>query len=185
MSFRALIIPEDPTHNGAILRPLFQRLLSAAGRRNAKIEVFQDPDYRGYESLLRGLDQIAIRFSHFDLLVLVVDRDGRVGRPKTLGVRAKRARSGGANFVPCIAIEEVEIWLLAGHLSKLGVPWKVLRADASVKENHFGPFLAKYGDDTKKDGGREELMLEALKNLQGILGKCEELNEFVELVRNG
>ena len=38
MSFRVLVIPEDPTWNGYILKPLTKALLNDAGKPNAKVK---------------------------------------------------------------------------------------------------------------------------------------------------
>ena len=42
MSFRVLVIPEDPTLNGYILKPLAERLLEDAGKPNAKVKVLDN-----------------------------------------------------------------------------------------------------------------------------------------------
>ncbi len=37
MSFRVLVIPEDPTYNGYILQPIVERMLGELGKPNAII----------------------------------------------------------------------------------------------------------------------------------------------------
>ncbi|MFO1523674.1 MAG: hypothetical protein U1G05_16920 [Kiritimatiellia bacterium] len=37
MSFKVLVIPEDPTNNGYILKPLVQAILDDAGRPQARV----------------------------------------------------------------------------------------------------------------------------------------------------
>ena len=39
MSFRVLVIPEDPLQNGHILRPLVQAIMRDAGKPDAKVKV--------------------------------------------------------------------------------------------------------------------------------------------------
>jgi len=72
----------------------------------------------------------------------------------------------------------VEVWLLAGHVTKLGRPWSEVRADTSVKESVFAPFLSQFGDPRRASGGRDLLMKETLANYQGLLERCPELAEL-------
>jgi hypothetical protein len=86
-------------------------------------------------------------------------------------------------LICCAAVEEVEAWLLAGHVSKLDRPWLDVRADASVKENVFVPFLRKHGNTRQPGGGRETLMQETLRNYRGLLERCPELADLEKLIR--
>jgi hypothetical protein len=38
LSFNALVVPEDPSNNGYILKPLVVCLLEACGKPNAKVD---------------------------------------------------------------------------------------------------------------------------------------------------
>ena len=49
MSFRVLVIPEDPTHNGYILKPLVEMVLESAGKAAAKVSILTSPRLRGHE----------------------------------------------------------------------------------------------------------------------------------------
>ena len=49
MSFNVLVIPEDPTLNGHILKPLAERLLKDAGKPKARVKVLDKPRLRGYD----------------------------------------------------------------------------------------------------------------------------------------
>ncbi|MDX1984843.1 MAG: hypothetical protein SFV51_31510 [Bryobacteraceae bacterium] len=75
----------------------------------------------------------------------------------------------------CAAVQEVEVWLLAGHHDRLGRPWKQVRDEVSLKEHVFYPFLARFGDARRPGGGRDLLMDETLRNFEGILKRCPEL----------
>ena len=76
MSYRVLVIPEDPTYNGFLLKPLVSRILRACGRANADVLVLSDPKVSGYEDGLRQLPVIIDEHLHWDLLLLLVDADG-------------------------------------------------------------------------------------------------------------
>ncbi len=78
----------------------------------------------------------------------------------------------------CAAVEELETWLLAGHVEKLRRPWAQVRSDISVKENVFLPFLKEFGDSRRPGSGREELMGATLDNLSGLFARCPELEKL-------
>ena len=55
MSFRVLVIPEDPTWNGYILTPLTKALLADAGKPKAVVKLLENPRLRGYAHALRAI----------------------------------------------------------------------------------------------------------------------------------
>lgn len=77
MSCRVLVIPEDPTYNGYILEPFAQRILAECGKPNVKTKVLTDPRLRGFAHASSMIEEIAERYSHFDLMLFLVDADGR------------------------------------------------------------------------------------------------------------
>jgi len=60
-----------------------------------------------------------------------------------------------------------------------------MQADRSIKENYFIPFLQTHGQDQSRypDGGRKQLMLEALRNFTGIKQRCPELQTLEDRIR--
>ena len=48
MSLKVLVIAEDPTNNGYILKPLVSRLLEECGKPNTKVQILTDPKADGY-----------------------------------------------------------------------------------------------------------------------------------------
>jgi len=48
---KVLVIPEDPTYNGYILKPLVTRLFKSVGRGSAKITILTNPYARGLEMI--------------------------------------------------------------------------------------------------------------------------------------
>jgi len=177
VSCDVLVIPEDPTYNGAILKPLVSRILEDCGRPRANVAVLANPKVAGFEHAVAMLPRVIERYAHLNLLLLLVDADGkdRAASFQNLEVEAAERNS---RLICCAAKEEVEAWLLAGHLSKLDRPWADVRMDVSVKENVFQPFLEKYGDRRRPGGGRDLLIKEALMNYQGLLQRCPELQQL-------
>jgi hypothetical protein len=77
LSCRVLIIPEDPTNDQHILRPLVVRLLKECGKGNAKVVILRNPAVSGFEDACGKLPEIRKAFGHFDLLVFLPDADGK------------------------------------------------------------------------------------------------------------
>lgn len=183
MSIQILIIPEDPTYNGYILEPIVSRILEKVGKPNAKVKVLPNPKTAGYEHAKKLLvEQVLERYSHYDLLLFLPDADGK-DRHKEFERLEKEALKKGVNLFCCAAKQEVEIWLLSGHLAKLNVRWEKLRAEVSIKEKYFAPFLNEHGDVRRIGGGRDLLMNATLQNYSGLLQRCPELAELEEKIR--
>src|SRR5262249_9564340 len=144
---------------------------------NAKIVVLADPKASGFDHAASLMSEIVERYSHFELLLFLSDADG-LDRSGVFRQLETRASAKGVTLICCAAVHEVETWLLAGHVDKLNESWANIRADTSVKENVFQPFLRKFGDATRPGGGRDRLMRETLSNYAGLLRRCPELLEL-------
>ncbi len=76
MSFKVLVIPEDPTLNGYILKPLTEAVLAAAGKPKAKVIVLSKPSVGGYDQALRAIKEtLPDAYSHWDLWIFIPDAD--------------------------------------------------------------------------------------------------------------
>ena len=183
MSINVLVIPEDPTSNGYILKPLIERMMASCGRPNAHVEVLTNPRPGGFEHAKNLIvNKVLDRYSHMDLLIFTPDRDGK-NRDEQLRRLETIAREKERNLLCCAAVEEIEAWLLAGHTDKLSQSWQEIRADISVKEHIFNRFLDEYGDSKMVGGGRKMLMKETLANYKGLLARCQELAELENRIR--
>jgi len=177
VSYQVLVIPEDPTHNGDILEPLIGRMLSECGKPKAKVLVLTNPKVQGYEHARQQLPEILDRYRHFDLALFLVDADGK-DRTAAFEALESKAESNGSVLICAAAVQEVEVWLLAGHADKLGTPWQDVRRDTSVKENIFDRFLSEHGDGRRYGGGRDLLMKQGLARYGQILQRCPELQRL-------
>jgi hypothetical protein len=175
------VIPEDPTHNGDILEPLIGRMLAECGKPNAKVLVLTNPKVQGYEHARQKLPEILDRYRHFDLALFLADADGK-DRTAAFEAIESKAESKGSVLICAAAIQEVEVWLLAGHAEKLRTPWQDVRRDTSVKENIFDPFLSEHGDERRYGRGRDLLMRHALARYDQILQRCPELQRLQERI---
>ena len=162
-----------------------------ASRRKAAA---RNPRANGYEHA-KGFfpARILDLYSHMDLVLFLPDSDGKDRSGEFDRLEAEFEQQAAAigkrvRLICCAAIPEVEAWLLAGHQDKwreAGWQWGTMRADRSIKENYFDPFLQRHAQDKSRypDGGRKQLMLEALQNYLGIKKRCPELQGLEDRVR--
>lgn len=178
---KVLIIPEDPTLDQYILKPVVTRLFSDLGR-SARIDVLSNPRLRGVSQALNRetLAAIAATFRMIDLFLVLVDRDGDLERAGV--AQAREDEQTGRLFV-CLAIEEVEVWMLALHRDTLGAPWTEVRSEIHPKERFAQPFLATQAPKLGAGGGRAWAMRELGANWKGLLQVCPELQELRERIR--
>ena len=182
MSFKVKVIPEDPTNNGYMLKPLVTGIMGACGKPNARVDVLTSPRAQGYNHVKQLIkDEILDAYAHYDLLLFLPDADGR-DREDEFRALEQLAGQKNVRLLCCAAVQEVEAWLLAGHVEKLGRPWSEVRGDVSVKENFFQGFLAHHGDPRRAGGGRDLLMKETLNNYGGLVQRCPELGELQQRI---
>ncbi|MBM4025870.1 MAG: hypothetical protein FJ280_10765 [Planctomycetes bacterium] len=180
MSFRVLVIPEDPTYNGYILQPLVERMLAELGKPNARVVILTNPKLNGYThavSAIRG--DLIDRYQHFDLWLFLPDGD-RAGNLQAL---ESELLERGIRLLCCAAQPEVEAWLLAGHRDELPLPWTQVRRHPRLKEGVFEPFLRQFGDLRSPGAGRERLTCQTLANYRGLLSVCPELADLEDRLR--
>lgn len=127
------------------------------------------------------IEGIAERYAHFDLLLFMVDADGN-DRGAAFERLERIAAGKGARLLCCAARQEVEIWLLAGHVSRIDISWSQVREEVDLKERVFLPFLKEHGDGRRAGGGRDLLMRDTLSNYEGLLQRCPELRELQDRI---
>jgi len=193
MSLNVLVVSENPTYNGAILKPLCERLLQECGKPRAYVEVMANPRTNGYEHAKALFHKTILDLFWLKHLVLFLpdsdghDRSSEFARMEEGFEEQAVAIARPIRLICCAAVPEVEAWLLAGHQDRWepGWKWGAMRADRSIKEHYFRPFLEKHGQDESRypDGGRKLLILEALTNYAGIKRRCPELQELEDRIR--
>jgi hypothetical protein len=179
VSFQVLVIPEDPTYNGYILKPIVERMLAELGKPNAHVVILTNPKTHGYAhavSAIRG--DLIERYGHFPLWLFLPDGDPA----SNLGWLESELSGRGVHLFCCAAQPEVEAWLLAGHRDDLPIPWADVRQHRRLKEDVFEPFLKQFGDGGAS-GGRKRLTCETLAKYRGLLSVCPELAELEERLR--
>ncbi|MCP5516241.1 MAG: hypothetical protein H7A45_03170 [Verrucomicrobiales bacterium] len=181
MSFRVLVIPEDPTNNGYILRPLVQAILADAGRSAARVHVLTNPRLRGYDEALRAIrDDLPRRYGHFDLWLFFPDadrasEDSAAALERELGARRLA-------LLCCPAQPEVEVFACAPFRREIRQNWEAARRDPRFKQEVFEPLLRAHGDERRPGGGRDLMIERAIRNLPLLFQMCPELKDLRERI---
>jgi hypothetical protein len=113
--------------------------------------------------------------ARFDLFLLIVDRDADAQR--TERARSRETEHPG-RLVTCLAIEEVEVWMLALHRELLPSPWTEIRGDRDPKERFAHPFLAAHAPTLDPGHGRKWAMRDLGARWKGLLDVCPEIAEL-------
>jgi hypothetical protein len=175
---RVLVIPEDRTLDQYILKPIIVDLFADLGVP-AVVEVLPRPHLQGIEQVLVKVDEIIDTNRMVDLFLLIVDRDCRDGRATQVGLLEARHPD---KLIACLAIEEVEVWMLALHRQDLGVSWREVRAECHPKERFAEPFLVERGWNMSLGRGRERAMRALSAQWRGLMSVCEELAKLRERI---
>lgn len=177
---KVLIIPEDPTHDPYILRPVVERIFADLNRP-ARIEVLRDPHLRGVDEALDQQTVAGIVSDNpmVDLFLLLVDRDcdRRGNSTKASARESEHARC----LIACLAIEEVEVWMLALHPDAVGAPWQTVRAECDPKERFAAPALKRIGT-SGPGAGRKRAMRALVGSWPRLRQLCPEIAQLQERV---
>lgn len=170
---KVMVIPEDPVLDQYILKPIVERMFEGLGRR-ARVQVLSNPRLRGVAQALDHhlLARVISLYPMFDAFLLMIDRDAVETREAE--AKAREAEHQGRLFA-CLAIEEVEVWMLALHRELLDAPWKEIRADRDPKEHHALPLLATLAPRVAVGGGRKRAMEPLGRRWPSLLQLCPEL----------
>jgi hypothetical protein len=183
MSFKVLVIPEDPTNNGYILKPLVQAILADAGKLNAKVDVLTNPKLGGYDHALQAIrEELPVRYGFWDLWIFLPDADCASAEAMVSLERELAAKE--IRLLCCPAQPEVEIYACAAYRTEIKGGWDAARLDRRMKEDIFEPLLRKHGDDRRAGGGRDLMIEESLKNLPLLFQLCPELKNLRDRIAN-
>ena len=182
MSVQVLVIPEDPTNNGYILKPVVQMVLAEAGKPSARVRVPGNPRVRGYDDAVRVIRQdLASRYGFMDLWLFFPDADrASAGAMQRL---EEDLRVQGVTLLCCPAVPEVEVYACVAHRDEIA-PWQEVRDHPRMKESYFDPLLEKHGDPRQPGRGRKEMIERSLASRRAFLQLCPEIAELRDRVKN-
>ncbi len=173
VSFNVLVIPEDPTWNGYILKPLAKALLDDAGKPNAKVKLLENPHVGGYEQALSAIrGELPDLYRFFDLWLFFPDADRASADAMDNLETELRARD--ISLLCCAAQPEIEIYACVAFCDNLRGTWEEARTHPRMKEEFFEPLLQTHGDRRQAGGGREEMITSSLRSLQRLFQLCPE-----------
>ncbi len=177
MSLRVLVIPEDPTHNGYILKPLVEAVLADLGKPSARVQVLTSPRLSGYDHAKVALrSELPVSYGHLDLWLFMPDAD-RAG-PAAMAALELELQGRSIPLFCCPAEPEVEIYACAAYRGEIALGWQAARCNPHMKEEIFAPLLAAHGDPRRAGGGRDQMVAESLRNLQLLYTLCPELKRL-------
>jgi hypothetical protein len=173
---KVLVIPEDPRLDQYILKPIIERIFADL-QKSPRVTVLSNPRLRGVAEALDAaiLADIVATYPMNDLFLVLVDRDGVEARQDLARVR-ETEHSG--RLLVCLAIEEIEVWMLAIHSENLDVPWREVREEVHPKERFAHPFLAERAPKLDPGRGRAWAMRAIAGQWRGVLERCPELKEL-------
>ena len=133
MSFRVLVIPEDPVQNGYILKPLVEMVLAEAGRPAARVKVLSQPRVRGYDDAVRALrGDLPRLYGHMDLWLFLPDADRAT--PAAMDDLESALQEQGVTLFCSPAEPEVEVYACVAYRKETGLSWAELRQQDRFKE---------------------------------------------------
>ena len=173
MSFKVLVIAEDPTWNGYILKPLTKALLADVGKPAAQVELLTNPRVQGYARALTVIrKELPGRYNFFDLWLFFPDADRATpdaARRLEEDLAARRIK-----LFCCPAQPEVEIFACVAYRNDLKESWNDVRKHPRMKEDIFQPLVERRGDEAEVGGGRRAMIERTLRNLPLLYRLCPE-----------
>ncbi len=177
MSFRVLVIPEDPTLNGYILKPLTEMVLAEAGRPAAKVTVLSNPRVRGYDEAVRVIRSgLSNRYRFMDLWLFFPDAD----RASDEAMRSleRSLEDDGVTLFCCPARPEVEVYACVAYREQFTESWDEARSEPRFKETVFKPLLQACGDPRRPGGGRGAMTEKSVAQRRLFFQLCPEIAEL-------
>lgn len=173
---KVLVIPEDPSLDQYVLKPLVERIFAALDR-SPRITILFNPRLRGVAQALDAtiLAEIVANYPMNDLFLVMVDRDGDESRRRRAEAREEEHPE---RLLVCLAIEEIEIWMLAIHHTSLKAPWRDVRSEVQLKERFAKPFLRESAPSLDPGKGRIWAMQDLGAHWRGVLRRCPEIEEL-------
>jgi hypothetical protein len=178
---KVMVIPEDPTLDQFIIKPVVECALVDAGVTGS-VEVLYDPCLRGSSEALdpKVIGQIIADNRMIRLFILVIDLDCNRKNHET---KLAALCSPYPNLIGCLAVQEVEAWMLALHLQGIGISLDTLRNECDPKETYAEPFLVNSNLSDGVGGGRKAAMREISGKFNSLKNKCPEIKAMVREIK--
>ena len=182
---RVLIIPEDPTNDQYVLKPIVSAIFDHLGRK-ARVTVLPNPRLRSVNQALDSkiLEGIIASYPQEYLFLLLLDNDCEKTRIEKITAREQAFSNAKKILLGGLAVEEVEIWALAFYDGPLPHSWQEMRRECHPKEAFFEPLVAQLELQNTVGRGRKRLMSEfTAKEHARLLRLCPEVAELQERIK--
>lgn len=180
---KVLIIPEDPTHDHFVIKPIIEKIFSDLSQR-ASIEVLRDPHLRGVDEALdaQTVREIVEDNPMIDLFLIIVDRDcNRLGN---VTKAAAREADYPNRLLACLAVQEVEVWVLGLYRDEISDNFRLVREDCDPKEKYFAPWIERKGWSVLVGQGRKQAMRALPGRWNSLRTVCPELSDLQTRIRD-
>ncbi len=173
---KVLIIPEDQQLDRYIAQPVIEALFADLDRP-ARVEVLPEPRLRGASEALDPeiLKRVIEDNPMVDLFLLIVDAD--CDRANHRGKAEQRAREHPGKLLACVAVQELEVWLLALYKDKLDTGFSDVRRECDPKERWAEPLLKSLGTESP-GAGRKSAMRALAGRYRSLRDTCEEIRNL-------
>lgn len=174
---KVLVIPEDQTWNGYILRPLVKAIMADAGRPRARVTIAPEPRLRGYAHAVKAIrEDLPGLYGFFDLWLFFPDAD----RASIDAMRAleRNLAERDIRLLCCAAQPELEIYACVAFRSDMQETWEDARRNPRMKEEVFQPLVERHGDRRQPGESRGLMIKQSLRNLPLLLQLCPELKRL-------
>lgn len=178
---RVLVIPEDPTLDQYVVKPIIERIFLDLGR-TARVDILNDPHISGAAQALDPalISEIIGDNAMIDLFLLVVDRDcDRMGHEAK--TRARESEHPG-KLIAALAWQEIEVWALALHRQMLPDRWPRIRTECDPKERYWDPLVRDQGWLGTVGKGRKKAMRGLGAGWSGLRQVCPEIEALRERI---
>jgi hypothetical protein len=177
---KVLVIPEDPRLDQYILKPIVERIFADL-HKSPRVTVLSNPRLRGVAEALNPeiLSGIVANYPMSDLFLVLVDRDGSEARA---GLASSRETEHPGRLLVCLAVEEIEVWMLACHSEAFA--WRDVRSEIHPKERFANPFLKERAPQLDPGQGRTWAMRALSGQWRGVLDRCPELKELKQRIES-
>lgn len=182
---KVLVIPEDPTNDQHVLKPIVAAIFKDLGRV-ARVDILQNPRLQSVTQALdpKNLAGIIASYPQSDLFLLLLDRDCEEFRSEKIKAREQEASNMNKVLIGSLALEEVEMWALAVYDGPLPHTWQEMRCECHPKESFFEPLVVQLELQNTVGRGRKRLMSEfTAKEHARLLRLCPEVAELQERIK--
>lgn len=180
MSLNILIITENDTYDQHIAKPVVEKILSEVGKSKAKIVVCSKPRFNGIDDCTNPeklIHEVISEYSMVNIFILLVDRDCAPGRNAKLArveSEVKKHLKNNQIFISGQAIQEIEVWAIAGHDLPDEWNWSSIRSERDSKERYYMALASIKGYLAYPYHGRKEMIKESLKKWTRVKNLCSE-----------